>query len=304
MLEQWTGLGYYNRARNLHRLAQGVVRDHGGRLPTDTASLRGLPGIGPYTAGAVASIAFGMPVSLVDGNVARVLARWSGLRLDPTTGAGKIAVWQMADAELAEHGPAHAAPGHWNQALMELGATVCAPRTPTCGDCPVAARCLARRQGVQREIPPTRSRPAVIAIQAWYVVVSDANGLVLLARRPDRGRWAGLWEPPGAEGPDARDVIARWADRQGVVLDSALHPVVHVLTHRRYQATPLPARLGPLAIEVASLGYTAARWQTPDEAVAQAGGLSRLGQRLVAAVADRQARRQAAKAAAPHLHKS
>ncbi len=283
VLGQWTGLGYYNRARNLHRLAQTVARDHGGRLPADVAVLRALPGIGPYTAGAVASIAFAMPVSLVDGNVARVLARWTALRDDPTAGAGKQAVWRLAELELTALGPARVAPGHWNQALMELGATVCTPRAPACGSCPVTAACPARALGLQAAIPPVKVRAPVVVVAASYAVVRDRAGRVLLGQRPARGRWAGLWEPPGAEGSQAGTALRQWADRNGIALGPPLPQLVHVLTHRRYEATPLPARSALAAIEVTSLGYVSARWVTVDQALAATGGLSRLGQRLLIA---------------------
>jgi len=284
VLAQWTGLGYYNRARNLHRLAQVVVADLGGRLPADADRLRALPGIGPYTAGAVASIAFGQPVALVDGNVARVLSRWSLVHEEARVGAGSKAVWALAQAALAAPGPARSTPGHWNQALMELGAMVCTPRAAGCGHCPVAAWCEAKAAGLQNEIPAVRVRPQIVAVAAWHAIVCDGRGQVLLGRRPDRGRWAGLWEPPGAEGPGAADAVVGWARRHGIALDSPLAPVIHVLTHRRYTATPLPGRSATQSVEVGSLGYTASRWATVGEVRAPTAGLSRLGQRLVAAV--------------------
>ena len=148
VLRLWAGLGYYSRARNLHRAAQAVVSEHGGRLPGTLAGLRSLPGVGRYTAAAVASIAFGLPAELVDGNVIRVYARLFALRGDPKSPALQAKVWALA----AEHLD-HRRPGDWNQALMELGATVCSPVGPECGRCPLAEDCLARRRGLQDSIP-------------------------------------------------------------------------------------------------------------------------------------------------------
>ena len=128
-LTQWTGLGYYNRARNLHRTAQAVVARHAGDLPADPEALAALPGLGPYTIGAVRSIAFGLPAALVDGNVSRVLQRWHGIEGPPDAPQVRKVVWQRAEQWLAS-GPPRGDPSTWNQALMELGATVCTPRQP------------------------------------------------------------------------------------------------------------------------------------------------------------------------------
>lgn len=297
VLAQWTGLGYYNRARNLHKTAHIVTTELGGVLPADPTVLARLPGIGPYTAGAVLSIAFGQPVALVDGNVARVLSRWYALRHDPMTGVGKTQVWQWAHEQLATEGPAHADPASWNQALMELGATLCSPKTPDCQRCPVAQHCLAYAQGVQHTIPPPRQRTTVVDVQAHYLVVraraqdqpmvgDGAQDLVLLGRRPDRGRWAGLWEPLGAEGPDAAALLALWARDRGVTHLQPLPALVHILSHRRYlvasQSGFWAGQPENLALpDVSNLAYVGCRWQSVAAALGQTSGLSRLGQRLL-----------------------
>src|SRR5262245_791594 len=136
VLTLWSGLGYYSRARHLHRAARRVVAAHEGRVPADPAALRALPGVGRYTAGAIASIAFGRAEPVLDGNVARVLARWFGVRGDPRSSAVQATLWNLAT--LLVHSRA---PGEWNQALMELGATLCTPRHPGCGRCPVRSQC-------------------------------------------------------------------------------------------------------------------------------------------------------------------
>src|SRR5262245_19380438 len=142
VLAHWSGLGYYSLARNLHRGAAEVARDRGGTLPSTAAGLRDVPGIGAYTAGAIASFAYGERAPLVDGNVARVLARFYGVAADVKSTVGARRIWQLAAGVMADL-PADAAPGDLNQGLMELGATVCTARSPACDACPLAAGCIA-----------------------------------------------------------------------------------------------------------------------------------------------------------------
>ena len=190
VLKAWEGLGYYGRARNLHRAAAVVCERHGGRLPEDAAALRELPGIGPYTAGAISSIAFDRPEPAVDGNVRRVLSRLYDLasptpaRLDPLA------------RELIDR--ASGAAGPLNQALMDLGSSICTPRSPKCGDCPVAADCLARARGTIGERPPPRRR-ADLPHRDIGAAVVWREGRVLIARRPEEGLLGGLWEFPGGK---------------------------------------------------------------------------------------------------------
>ncbi len=189
----WSGLGYYSRARNLHTTAQIISRDKGGRLPEKIDALRSLPGIGRYTAGAVSSIAFDLPEPVVDGNVARVLARLFGIREVVTHKAVVERLWR--EAALLVRGP-H--PGDLNQSLMELGATVCTARTPACRDCPLARFCKAHRQKRTASIParpPKKSVPRIELAVAWL----ERRGRVLAVRRPQRGPLAGLWDLPGGD---------------------------------------------------------------------------------------------------------
>lgn len=207
VLREWQGLGYYSRARNLHRAARLVRERHGGTVPRDQAALRALPGVGEYTAGAVASIAFGAAVPAVDGNVRRVLARLYDLR-DP--GPGELRV--LAAALIPEDRP-----GDFNQALMELGATICTPRSPSCHVCPVATWCAARAAGVQEERPARKRRRPVPETMIETVVVARPDLSLLLVRRPDRGLLGGLWEFPARDGDrDAGSdapVAAGWLDQ-------------------------------------------------------------------------------------------
>jgi A/G-specific adenine glycosylase len=190
-------MGYYRRARNLHRAAQTVVNEYRGQVPRDVESLRQLPGVGRYTAGAIASIAFGKPAPIVDGNVARVLARLYARNDAPVDSAEHVAwTWETA-ARLVEVADE---PGVFNEGLMELGATVCTPRSPKCESCPLAKLCAARKQGLQNDIPAAKARAKPQACVHHAVVVSRSNGEVLVEQRPAGGMWAGLWQVPTIEG--------------------------------------------------------------------------------------------------------
>ena len=192
VLALWSGLGYYARARNLHRAAQRIRDEHAGRFPDDANAVRALPGIGDYTAGAVLSIAFGRREALVDGNVIRVLARVRALAGNPKESRLKNACWDLARALV----PAER-PGDFNQALMELGATVCTPRSPRCGECPISRACSAREQGRAEEIPATPPKAKRPHRRVDCAVIARGDR-VLLVRRPDEGLLGGLWELPSA----------------------------------------------------------------------------------------------------------
>ena len=291
VVQLWTGLGYYRRARFLLQAAKAAATLGG--LPADPAKLRALPGIGRYTAGAIASIAFGMPTALVDGNVARVLARWHALAEDVSRGAGQRRVWALAERWLREDS-ARSTPGDWNQALMELGALVCAPRQPACAACPVATTCSARRQGLELKLPVARKRTVVQPVRASYAVILRRDE-VLVAQRSRSGRWAGLWEPPGIEGERAAERLRSWSERWVLRLSDPADEVQHVLSHRRYLCSPMraePEDPGLLRDQhsdrwrnaVAELGYLDARFLPVDDALGDRSGLSRLAQKLIEAM--------------------
>jgi len=191
VLKTWEGLGYYTRARNLHRAARVVVRDLGGRLPRTPEGLLRLPGVGHYTAGAVASIAFGLDEPLLDGNVTRVLCRV--FRMDATPGAAKTRkeLWGLA-RRLIPAGQAEL----FNQALMDLGATVCTPRSPDCPLCPLEEVCLARANGEEEKLPVRVPRRPIPHYDVAAGVVWKGNR-VLIDRRKSEGLLGGLWEFPG-----------------------------------------------------------------------------------------------------------
>ena len=198
VLKAWEGLGYYSRARNLRRSALMVRERLGGVLPQDSRGLKTLPGIGEYSAGAIASIAFGEVVPAVDGNARRVLSRLFDLA-DPTDASLRKRAGALVDPER---------PGDWNQALMELGATVCTARSPQCGVCPLTGQCRAMAEGTQELRPAPRRRPGVRTVSYAVLVACDPAGELLMVRRPSNGLLGGLWEFPAVEieGQDATPV--------------------------------------------------------------------------------------------------
>ena len=254
VLSMWSGLGYYSRARNLHHAAQQIVAHHGGRLPASVVDLLELKGFGRYTAGAVASIAFGIQAPLVDGNVSRVLTRLYALD-DPKR---EKRIWALA-AQLV---PAQR-PGDFNQALMELGATICLPSTPLCLLCPVRDDCQALAQGRVDELPPPKVRAARKPLNL-AVAVCRKGPRLLVMRRADGGLFGGLWELPSAP----VDALAGLLGTQAVVGDR-LGTVTRTLTHRDLTLELWSAKAGT-ALKVPPTGYQAIQWVT-------AGELSALG---------------------------
>ena len=263
VLAAWAGLGYYRRARHLHAGARWVAAEHGGVLPSAAADLRAVPGIGAYTAGAVASIAFGEAAPLVDGNVARVLARVYAIEDDVKSSAGQRAIWDLA-AKLMTARPVGADPGELNQGLMELGALTCTPTSPACLTCPLAAHCRARATGRQEELPrlPARKREADLPLLVTVALWIEQDGQLLLAQRPATGLFAGLWElPQGADDADAARAV-------GTTLTGATTTRAHhqqTLSHRRLDITAVDARLRGQPRAVAGR-YQAVRWVTVEEA--------------------------------------
>jgi A/G-specific adenine glycosylase len=263
VLALWSGLGYYARARNLHAAAQLCAQDG---VPRDPARLRALPGVGAYTAGAIASIAFDLPEPILDGNVARVLARVFAIDGPSEARKTREALWDLARALV----PSDAA-SDFNQAMMELGAMVCTPRDPACDRCPIRARCRARAEGRQTDLPRKKaSRRAMPTVEQVALVATRGAG-VLLGRRPARGLWGGLWEPPCLNSPrdsaDPEEAAARAAARFGLNLFSAraMKAYQHELTHRRYRFHPVVARAQGGHPRDCEGGYEALRWVDADE---------------------------------------
>ena len=220
VLAHWSGLGYYARARNLQRAAREVMARHDGRVPGDFEALAALPGIGRSTAAAIAVFAAGERRAILDGNVRRVLARHAGIGGDPTSAAVARELWRVAEARL----PVAAIEGY-TQGLMDLGATLCTARSPRCEACPVAADCVARKQGRVDELPGKRQRAPRPTRHVAMLVVIRA-GEVALEKRPSEGIWGGLWSLPAC----APDDVPKGAQ--------PLEPFTHAFTHFTLEVAP------------------------------------------------------------------
>jgi A/G-specific adenine glycosylase len=293
VLALWSGLGYYARARNLHAAAQTIVARHAGQFPDTVETVRELPGIGPYTTGAILSIAFGKRAPILDGNVIRVASRLFTIAEAPeSSSAARKHYWAIAEALLppdpigpieppsaAKKKPAEAANdvGDFNQALMELGATVCVPQRPVCLVCPVRSFCAARKEGDPERYPPRAAARAVPIVRAISLIVRRGDQ-VLLVRRPASGLWGGLWEPPTLpllENETEKAGLARLVGA-GLGLPAtaarraeALPPFVHVLTHREMRFSPYSLSIAEKsALALRASAYEAERWITPGEPLA------------------------------------
>lgn len=224
--EAWAGLGFYRRARNLHKAAGIVMERFGGSLPTTVSELQTLPGIGRYTAGAIASIAYGEEAPLVDGNVIRVFARLFGL-----PGRSDQSELVSTSWEIAEELVLGERPGDWNQALMEHGATLCTPQTPTCLLCPVVEDCVGYRTGEPAQFPATARQPRKQHLSVAFAWSAGPRG-VLLERRSLEGLWPGLWELPSGEAESEEAAKALLMRKLGSEPGDEIVSVKHTLSHR------------------------------------------------------------------------
>ena len=272
VLHLWAGLGYYSRARNLHRGAAVVVERFEGRLPPDINLIKTIPGIGPYTAGAILSIAFGIPAPILDGNVIRVLSRIFHLTDDSTTTSARAVLWDLAS--LLVHPDQ---PSAFNQAMMELGALVCVPGVPRCELCPLSHVCVAKSQGDAAELP-TRGKEKVRPTQHVAAALITRGGRWLVCRRPEQGLLGGLWELPLLEvmsPDDPAGVQVAIQHALGLVVDvgERLDQVRHIFTHLDLSITPwrCTSRGGEVLLGVATprrgvcTTYLEARWASQAE---------------------------------------
>lgn len=233
VLGLWAGLGYYARARNLHKAARQVVEQHSGRMPQELEELESLPGIGRSTAGAIRSLGFDLPAAILDGNVKRVLARYHAVEGWPGTRENLARLWECAESHLP--GSRHA---DYTQALMDLGATLCTPNQPDCDRCPLAADCLARQQSLTAEIPAPRPRKRLPERHTRMLLATTPAGSVLLQRRPETGIWGGLWSfPELSPGQTATEhpALACSGSAECVEWDA----LRHTFTHFHLQITPV-----------------------------------------------------------------
>jgi A/G-specific adenine glycosylase len=256
VLSQWEGLGYYSRARNLYKAAGMIVEKYGGRLPDDLIELRKLPGVGKYTVGAIASMAFGVDAPTLDANVRRVFSRVFNIVEPADSTQGEKILWGLAEKNLPK-GRA----GDYNQALMDLGATICIPHNPDCQHCPLENICLARTLGIQ-ELRPVLKPKYTIPHFIVTAAVIKRNGKILLAKRPSRGLLGGMWEFPGGkveEGETLEQCLSREICEELAVdirVGNSMGIYRHAYTHFKITLHAFDCKLirgEPRAVEVAEL---------------------------------------------------
>lgn len=263
VLAVWAGLGYYARARHLHAAAKTIVGERGGQFPKTYQDWCRLPGVGPYTAAAVASIVDGEPHAVLDGNVLRVLSRLSAEEGDITRHAVRRRLQKLADRLLS-----HRHPGDHNQAMMELGATLCTPQAPHCLLCPVHEHCQAHRRGVQNVLPRRRDKHPVKTLRFFAAIVSRGDGAVLLSRRPANGLWGGLWEMPNcpAKGRRGQKMLGDYLQDQFHIqaqIGRCVGRLSHLLTHRHVRFMIYPAQV--LTEGTVPDNGSAQTWCRPDD---------------------------------------
>jgi A/G-specific adenine glycosylase len=261
VLALWSGLGYYSRARNLHRCAQVVQHEHGGSFPRDSQALAQLPGIGRSTAAAIAAFCFGERVAILDGNVKRVLGRALGFDADLSRSANEQELWRQAQALVPAQGVEH-----YTQGLMDLGATLCTARKPACERCPLATLCVAHREG-QPEAYPVKIRRLKRGTRAHALLWLAQGERLWLVQRPESGVWAGLWSLPEYETLDAL-----WQHLDGWPGRGETLPIIeHALTHFDWTLQPLrwqlPARLADKCLDALTAQLAPGRWVSLEQAL-------------------------------------
>jgi A/G-specific adenine glycosylase len=244
VLALWSGMGYYSRARNLHRCAREIVTVHDAQFPGSARALQALPGIGRSTAAAIASFCFGERAAILDGNARRVLARVLGFGADLSTAANERSLWDQAEALLPRRALREAMP-RYTQGLMDLGATVCLSRNPSCLVCPVQDLCIARRQGQPQSYPVRTRKPKRSAQSMWLLLARAGDGAIWLEKKPQTGIWAGLYSLPAFESHASLEAALPKAARAKLEDGAAF---VHVLTHKDLHLHPVSARLARSAV--------------------------------------------------------
>ena len=268
VLQHWSGLGYYARARNLHHAAEIIRDEHGGQFPSTVDAVSGLPGIGRSTAGAILALAFGQRHAILDGNVKRVLARYAAVEGWPGKTAVAKQLWAMAEAWT----PADRA-GDYAQAMMDLGATLCTRSKPTCSACPVQRDCAALARGEVERFPgrkPKKEKP----LRETKMVLAVADGAVYLERRPASGIWGGLWSFP--EVSDVGDWCARRLQADAVVTEN-WDTLRHSFSHYDLDISPVVVRIGAVSSKVAD--YDDSTWYRPGDT--PPGGIAAPVMRLI-----------------------
>ncbi len=263
VLKTWEGLGYYSRARNFHQLAGTVIKDHAGELPATFEALKSLPGIGRYTAGAVLSIAFGKKYAVLDGNVMRVLTRYFGIRKNISLPETQKELWTLAESLLPDHNT-----GDYNQALMELGATICTPKNPRTDECPLKKTCQAHRMHIEEQLPVKTKSAATPHFHIGAGVIWNKDK-ILISQRPLKGLLGGLWEFPGGKqekGESIAETVKREIKEElgiNVQVGKKLLSIDHAYSHFKITLHVHDCRY--VSGTVQALGVRAWRWVKPPQ---------------------------------------
>lgn len=251
VLHHWSGLGYYARARNLHRAAQQICDQHAGQIPADLESLQQLPGIGRSTAGAILSLAFQQRQPILDGNVKRVLTRFHAIEGWPGKADIQKRLWTIAD----QHTPAKQVAAY-TQAIMDLGATLCTRSGPRCEECPLQADCAARRSGRQNDFPFSKPKKSLPVRQKIFLILQNNQDQILLEKRPPSGIWGGLWSlPECAIDEDPQEYCNQHYACQ-LTRQKKLKPMQHTFSHFHLQITPLLAQISLNTARIMEPGRT------------------------------------------------
>jgi A/G-specific adenine glycosylase len=271
VLHVWSGLGYYARARNLHRAAQRVVSDHGGELPRSLDALMALPGIGRSTAAAILALSHGDRHAILDGNVRRVLCRYHAIEGWPGTASVSRRLWAIAEAHTPDADVAA-----YTQAIMDLGATVCTRNQPRCNACPLNGDCLALAEGRESELPHPRPRKATPIRETVFVIVRDPRGRVLLERRPPAGVWGGLLSFPECD--SGTDVRAWCREHLGFTVEplGELERLRHTFSHFRLDIRPVLVGIDASVAASAVADNADRQWYDGDERIGLAAPVARL----------------------------
>jgi A/G-specific adenine glycosylase len=264
VLGLWSGLGYYSRARNMHRCAQEVMALHGGKFPGTAAKLQSLPGIGPSTAAAIASFCYSERIAILDSNVKRVLTRVLAFKADLSQSANERALWAIANTLPPKLALTEAMP-RYTQGLMDLGATVCTSRKPACKVCPVQRMCAGMAEGDPEKYPVKTRKLKRSALPLWLLWAQTRNGAVWLTKRPDTGIWGGLYCLPVFESEEALLEFAPLFTRDRI---QALPSFKHVLTHKDLQLNPIYAEFSSIEKSSFDLFNLPGRWCLQDEYLA------------------------------------
>jgi A/G-specific adenine glycosylase len=264
VLKLWQGLGYYTRAKSLHKAAKIIVEEHDGKFPQDFEQILSLPGIGRYTAGAIASIAFGQRRAVLDGNVIRVLCRLYAIEKNPAEAKTRDQLWQIAEELLPKKNC-----GNWNQALMELGAEICTPRNPLCPKCPIQRFCLAYRKNMQDILPLRTKGKKIPHYTVVIAVIFNEQGRMLIDKRKSEGFLGGLWELPGGKkqkGETFKHAVAREIlEEVGLRVEvlKKLCIVKHAYSH--FAVTLHTYLCSPVSGNAQSLGCEQIKWVRPND---------------------------------------